>query len=217
MNFGQDQIARSCAIDQATVHRYLQRAEAARLTWPLPDDYDDGRLNELLFRPGRIIHLRYRGPVWTWQKFHRQLQANLFVTLQLLWKEYREKQSGGYSYSRFLRSVPALVTKLELVLRQEHRAGIRDEKKGPLFRSVDKRRTLTLKPIARRDVLKMIKRRALAAGLPYSTSCHTFRVTGITEYLRNVDTLEKAQTIANHESAKTTKRNDRQSDEISLQ
>jgi site-specific recombinase XerD len=95
-------------------------------------------------------------------------------------------------------------------------AGIRDEKKGPLFRSVDKRRMLTLKPIARRDVLKMIKRRVLAAGLPYSTSCHTFRATGITEYLKNGGTLEKAQTIANHESAKTTKLYDRRSDEISL-
>jgi hypothetical protein len=29
------------------------------------------------------------------------LQANRFVTLQLLWEEYREKQSGGYGYSRF--------------------------------------------------------------------------------------------------------------------
>jgi len=40
----QDQIAQSCSIGQATVHRYLERAAAAGLSWPLPDDYDDDRL-----------------------------------------------------------------------------------------------------------------------------------------------------------------------------
>jgi len=70
--------------------------------------------------------------------------------------------------------------------------------------------------MTRTDVLRMIKRRALAAGLPYSTCCHTFRATGITEYLKNGGTLEKAQNIANHESARTTKLYDRRRDEISL-
>ena len=36
----QDQIARSCSIGQATVHRYLEKAAAAKVTWPLPDDFD---------------------------------------------------------------------------------------------------------------------------------------------------------------------------------
>ena len=40
----QSQIARSCSIVQATVHRYLQKAAAAGLTWPLPEDLDDYRL-----------------------------------------------------------------------------------------------------------------------------------------------------------------------------
>jgi integrase/recombinase XerD len=95
-------------------------------------------------------------------------------------------------------------------------AGIVDEKKGPLFRSVDKFKTLTLNPMTRTDVLRMIKRRAILAGLPYSTCCHTFRATGITEYLKNGGTLEKAQAIADHESARTTKLYDRRNDEISL-
>lgn len=93
---------------------------------------------------------------------------------------------------------------------------LRQEKKGPLFRSVDRNRQLTVNAMTRTDVLRMIKRRALAAGLPYSTCCHTFRATGITEYLKNGGTLEKAQAIANHESARTTKLYDRRSDEISL-
>jgi site-specific recombinase XerD len=95
-------------------------------------------------------------------------------------------------------------------------AGIRDQGKGPLFRSVDKHRQLTVNPMTRTDVLRMIKRRALEAGLPSSTCCHTFRATGITAYLENGGTIENAQAIAAHESPRTTKLYDRTSDEISL-
>jgi integrase/recombinase XerD len=95
-------------------------------------------------------------------------------------------------------------------------AGIRDEKKGPLFRSVDHRRKMTLSALTRTDVLRMVKRRALGAGLPSSTCCHTFRATGITAYLENGGTIENAQAIAAHESPRTTKLYDRTSDEITL-
>jgi integrase/recombinase XerD len=62
----------------------------------------------------------------------------------------------------------------------------------------------------------MIKRRAKAAALPYSTCCHTLRATGITTtYLQNGGTLEHAQTIANHESPRTTKLYDRTREEPS--
>jgi hypothetical protein len=53
-------------------------------------------------------------------------------------------------------------------------AGIAAEKKGPLFRAVRKGNKLTENPMAREDILAMIKRRARAAALPYSTCCHTF-------------------------------------------
>src|SRR5213076_894359 len=75
---------------------------------------------------------------------------------------------------------------------------------------------LTLNPMTRTDVLRMVKRRALAAGLPYSTCCHTFRATGITAYLENGGTIENAQAIAAHESPRTTKLYDRTGDEITL-
>ena len=95
-------------------------------------------------------------------------------------------------------------------------AAIRDEKSGPLFRSVDKHRALTLNPITRVDIFRMIKRRAAAASLPSSTCCHTFRATGITAYLENGGTIENAQAIAAHESPRTTKLYDRTSDDITL-
>jgi integrase/recombinase XerD len=66
------------------------------------------------------------------------------------------------------------------------------------------------------DVLRMIKRRAREADLPYSTCCHTFRATGITTYLKNGGTLEHAQQIAAHESPRTTKLYDRTRDQTSV-
>jgi site-specific recombinase XerD len=95
-------------------------------------------------------------------------------------------------------------------------AGIRTEKKSPLFRSVDKLRKITANAMTRTDVLRMVKRRAQGAGLPSSTCCHTFRATGITAYLENGGTIENAQAIAAHESPRTTKLYDRTGDEITL-
>jgi site-specific recombinase XerD len=54
------------------------------------------------------------------------------------------------------------------------------------------------------DVYRMIRRRAEAAGVRTKIGCHTFRATGITEYLRNGGRLEVAQQMANHESTHTT-------------
>ena len=63
----------------------------------------------------------------------------------------------------------------------------------------------------------MVKRRVKAAGLPAAICNHTFRATGITAYLDNGGTLEKAQQIAAHESARTTKLYDRTADAIKLE
>lgn len=95
-------------------------------------------------------------------------------------------------------------------------AGSGNEKKTPLFRTVDKHRRLTDARMSRVDAFRMIKRRAKNAGLPENVCCHTFRATGITAYLDNGGTIENAQAIAAHESPRTTKLYDRTSDEITL-
>jgi integrase len=83
-------------------------------------------------------------------------------------------------------------------------ARIASKKKSPPFRSIDRHRTLTDRPLDARNALDMIKRRAKAIGLPETICCHTFRATGITAYLENGGTIENAQAIANHESPNTT-------------
>jgi site-specific recombinase XerD len=66
------------------------------------------------------------------------------------------------------------------------------------------------------DVYRMIRRRTRDAGIKKEIGGHTFRATGITEYLRNGGKLEVAQQMANHESARTTGLYDRRDDQVSL-
>ena len=65
--------------------------------------------------------------------------------------------------------------------------------KAPLFQSVDRAGRLSGRPLVRRAVLAMIKRRASAVGFRASTCCHTFRATGITAYLSNEKTLRHSR------------------------
>ena len=96
-------------------------------------------------------------------------------------------------------------------------ADVADEPKGWLFRSTRARTgELTDNPLSQADVYRMIRRRALAAGIRTQIGNHTFRATGITEYLRNGGKLEIAQRMANHESARTTGLYDRRDDQVSL-
>jgi site-specific recombinase XerD len=96
-------------------------------------------------------------------------------------------------------------------------AGMNGEKGTPLFRTAfGKTGMLTEKRVHRNDALRMVKRRALGAGILSPIGCHTFRATGITAYLLNNGSLEKAQMMAAHESPRTTKLYDRTNDQISL-
>jgi site-specific recombinase XerD len=96
--------------------------------------------------------------------------------------------------------------------------GLGSDPKGPLFRTVGRRSggTLTERPLIQRDAHALIRRRAAAAGIETKIGNHTFRATGITAYLKNGGTLEKAAAMANHASTRTTQLYDRRRDEMSL-
>jgi site-specific recombinase XerD len=96
-------------------------------------------------------------------------------------------------------------------------AGIADDRKGPLFRSAPRTAgALTRKPMSTADVWRMIRRRAILANIKTRIGCHSFRATGITNYLEHKGTLEKAQQMASHASPRTTKLYDRTNDQITL-
>jgi len=95
--------------------------------------------------------------------------------------------------------------------------GIMEDDKGPLFRTIGRgTRQLTRTPLPQPNAYAMIGRRAAAAGIATKLGNHSFRATGITAYLKNGGTLEKAAQMANHASTRTTQLYDRRHDEMSL-
>jgi integrase/recombinase XerD len=56
--------------------------------------------------------------------------------------------------------------------------------------------------MSRKDVWCMVRRRAVDGGMETPIGCHTFRVTGITDYLTNGGRIEVAQKMAGHSNAK---------------
>ena len=49
LGLGLRQIARSCSLGLGTVHEYLQRAKIAGISWPLPEGWDEAKLESALF------------------------------------------------------------------------------------------------------------------------------------------------------------------------
>ena len=98
-------------------------------------------------------------------------------------------------------------------------AGIAEDRKGYLFRTSPGHNAALLleKPMAQADAWRMIRRRAVAAGINAPIGNHSFRATGITAYLANGGALEHAQEMAAHESPRTTKLYDRTKERLTQQ
>lgn len=95
--------------------------------------------------------------------------------------------------------------------------GLAGDPKGPLFRTIGRGTgALTRTPLPQANAYAMIQRRAAAAGIETKIGNHSFRATGITAYLKNGGTLEKAAAMANHASTRTTQLYDRPLDEVTL-
>jgi site-specific recombinase XerD len=87
-----------------------------------------------------------------------------------------------------------------------------------LFRTaVGRSSKLSNRAMSQVDAYRMIRRRASDAKILTKVGNHSFRATGITEYLRNGGKLEIAQQMANHESSRTTGLYDRRSGCVSLE
>ena len=94
-------------------------------------------------------------------------------------------------------------------------AGIAGDADGPLFRAC-RAGDWCAGRSNNRTCTTWSRRRALQAGIATKIGCHSFRATGITNYLKNGGRLEVAQQMAGHESSRTTGLYDRRGDEISL-
>jgi integrase/recombinase XerC len=94
---------------------------------------------------------------------------------------------------------------------------LRKDRKGPLFRTIARgTKRLSDTPLPQANAFQMVRRRAVAAEIATVIGNHSFRATGITAYLKNGGTLERAATMANHASTRTTQLYDRRLDDVTL-
>jgi site-specific recombinase XerD len=136
---------------------------------------------------------------------------DVFTQNRRLWVQLREKRGISHAMPCHHNLETYLTAYIE-------GAGLSREPKGPLFRTIARRkgRPLTRTVLPQRNAYAMIRRRAAAAGIATKLGNHSFRATGITAYLRNGGTLEKAAQMANHASTRTTQLYDRRREELSL-
>ena len=120
-------------------------------------------------------------------------------------------EKGGKQHA-----MPCHHTLAEMLRAYIDAAGIADDRKGWLFRTSPGHNAMALAdtPMSQADAWRMIRRRAAAAGIHAPIGNHTFRATGITAYLGNGGALEHAQSMAAHESPRTTKLYDRTKDRL---
>ncbi len=115
------QVSASLGIPLTTICDYIGRARAAGLSWPLPEGLDDAGLEARLFVQA-VRPLTASLPLPDWEQIHRELRRP-GLTLTLLWLEYKEQHPDGYQYSQFCKLYRRWRRQLDVVMRQEYRAG----------------------------------------------------------------------------------------------
>ncbi|MCC7342983.1 MAG: transposase [Bryobacterales bacterium] len=123
LGLAKHQIARSCSIVQSTVHKDLKLAEAAQIRWPLPEDLTDRQLDQLLFGKRPAPPSRRSRPAPDFPAIRKELETHKDLTLELIWREYKQAQPDGYRHSRFCDLYRAWRGAQKLTLRQQHNPG----------------------------------------------------------------------------------------------
>ena len=113
-------IARAVHVGAATVSEYLAKAAAKSLGWPLPEEFSDAKLEEVLFprAPGSSER-----EVPDFAGVYEELQRHRELTLLQLWVEYAEDNPRAYRYSRYCELYQRWRKKLNPTMRQCHQAG----------------------------------------------------------------------------------------------
>ena len=115
------QVSSATGLPLTTIWDQVHRARQAGLGWPLGADLDDARLEAMLFakapQPTGVVR-----PMPDWNYIRSEL-GRKGVTLALLNLEYLEQHPDGYQYSQFCDLYRRWQKKLDVVMRQEHRAG----------------------------------------------------------------------------------------------
>jgi len=112
--------AQICNISRPSVQEYIMRANAAGLSWPLPENMTDQQIEQKLYTQTRPKHLEKE--LIPYEYLYQEIRRPN-VTLSLLWEEYKQNNPEGYQYSQFCNLFRTYSKKLNYSMRQEHKAG----------------------------------------------------------------------------------------------
>ena len=118
------QVSQSVGLARSTVAEYVDRAQQAGITWPLPEGLDGDGLEAKLF-PAPSVQNPAGRPVPDWREVHRELKRRRHVTLELLWVEFRTDHPESWSYSQFCLHYRRWLGTQDVVMRLEYRGGER--------------------------------------------------------------------------------------------
>nr|WP_258192039.1 site-specific integrase [Nitrosomonas nitrosa] len=135
---------------------------------------------------------------------------DVYTQNRRLWVRLHEK--GGKRHE-----MPCHHNLEEYLIAYINETNLREDPKGFLFRTIGRGTgQLTSSPLVQANAHAMIQRHINKSGIATKAGNHSFRATGITAYLKNGGTLEKAAIMANHSSTRTTQLYDRRRDEMTL-
>lgn len=173
---------------------------------------------------GKLIGLRDRALIATMLFSFGRVSAvtgmkvkDVFVQERRYWLRLHEKGGKEHEMPCHHKLEGYLVEWLD-------KSGLRDEPEAPLFPTFRRGTAangaagqLTRLAMEQRDVFDRIRRHGMAAAIATAIGNHSMRGTGITTYLKNGGTLEKARHMANHASTRTTQLYDRRPDDVTLE
>jgi len=118
---GQREISRSCSVSPTTVGNYLDIAQEKDLSYAEISHMSDEQLRQIFQskKPGQKAR-----PQPNWEEIHQELKKK-GVTLQLLWQEYKQTYPDGYQSTQFCEHYNRWRGKLDVSMRQTHKAGER--------------------------------------------------------------------------------------------
>lgn len=121
-NLSQRSIARALSISRPVVSEYLSKIQSAGLTYASVENLDDDTLLKIIEGNRNANSDRYRILRVKFKYFVKELKRT-GVTLERLWREYRQEHPDGYGYSQFCYHFQVWRDASELTMHMTHKAG----------------------------------------------------------------------------------------------
>jgi len=131
LGISQRQMAESCGCSRNTVQETLIRSQVAKISWPLPEDWDDERLNQALYperhdRAADVTQSPDSKVLPDFEYVHREL-ARKGVNLKLLWSDYasacKAADQNYLQYAQFCVRYRKFAQKSKATMHINHKPG----------------------------------------------------------------------------------------------